>query len=562
MRRTTLVFAYLAFTLSVIAQSNEPDPPVALTPDSIRGIHAVLVLDHYYVNPGEVIHARVRWSPMSDEDGKVLDALQAALPKGELAGYQIEARISKEDGRAKERVFWRMSRPIDAEGGPEIEIPANTFGAGTYRASLFLMSPGTKPLPFVYLEGASTGETVDLPPLPRFHVGHFPVRYTTTKVQDARPLLTKATFVDNPARTLRRYTAPTEALSRSVWDMVTYEGKIYFGSGDWDRNTGPAPIFQLSVDSNGHERTDASYIILGEAVQRFRVFDGRLYTPDIDPTDTESIGNLYEMSQGRWEKRRTIPNTLHVFDAAQWEGRLFVSVGGTEGAALYASADDGRSWIATPGDRNAMEWALRFTQMAVLGDSLLVMPMATNRSIWRLNRGGFERVEVNMFPGMRRFWRTAVARLESFDGAVLYTADLNNFSDMRSPSILIGQEGQPRKSPLYLLRNLEQGAEVVSAFKDAYVTDVDVNDTRCLVLTAEQRGNTFVGQLFRSADLVSWTRLAQFSADAVPFSVAELDGRYYVGLANRSNAADDEAAGAIFRIDGPPSDASRVISHN
>lgn len=86
--------------------------------------------------------------------------------------------------------------------------------------------------------------------------------------------------------------------------------------------------------------------------------DGRIYIPGADPLDDWSLGNLYvhDVASGATTKLRTLPNTIHAWQARQGaDGRLLVTVGRylpEPGAAwpyrggILTSADGGQTWTA------------------------------------------------------------------------------------------------------------------------------------------------------------------------------------------------------------------------
>ena len=84
---------------------------------------------------------------------------------------------------------------------------------------------------------------------------------------------------------IARYASNDQAnnIARSVWDMQTYNGKVYFGSGDYDKNQSPAYIGCYDPE------TDEAYIfqdkIDDEQVERFCIIDGKLVVPGIDPAN-------------------------------------------------------------------------------------------------------------------------------------------------------------------------------------------------------------------------------------------------------------------------------------
>ncbi|MBQ5674050.1 MAG: Ig-like domain-containing protein, partial [Lachnospiraceae bacterium] len=74
--------------------------------------------------------------------------------------------------------------------------------------------------------------------------------------------------------------------AKSIWDMKTWNGKVFIGTGDYTSNTGPTPIYYFTNDSTEAQKTTATTLsgststsgLSTEAVERFFEIDGNLYT--------------------------------------------------------------------------------------------------------------------------------------------------------------------------------------------------------------------------------------------------------------------------------------------
>jgi len=89
--------------------------------------------------------------------------------------------------------------------------------------------------------------------------------------------------------------------SRNLWDLQAFEGKIYIGMGSTVANTGPVPIW--AFDHAAARWGNAPEKVIGqEAIEVFRVIDGRLYIPAADPTEgaTEASKFYRRGAHGIW----------------------------------------------------------------------------------------------------------------------------------------------------------------------------------------------------------------------------------------------------------------------
>lgn len=139
---------------------------------------------------------------------------------------------------------------------------------------------------------------------------------------------------------------PDGDAARCAWDMILHEGKIFMGSGDYDKNKGPAEIWC-------YDPKDGSFTLSGivpdEQVDRFTLIDGKLATPGIDPREDWTLGNYYVYENGEWVTHRRVPGGVHMFDVVEYDGAIFTGLGVVAGESpVAASFDGGESFRQLP----------------------------------------------------------------------------------------------------------------------------------------------------------------------------------------------------------------------
>ena len=100
-----------------------------------------------------------------------------------------------------------------------------------------------------------------------------------------------------------------------------------------------------SFDASGSFKKE--YTVDDEQVHTFRDYDGKLYIPGMDATQSWQYGNLYVKDDGVWQKLRTIPKAIHVWNVAVLEGNIYVQTrdyGDNILTSISESSDDGQTW--------------------------------------------------------------------------------------------------------------------------------------------------------------------------------------------------------------------------
>ena len=146
------------------------------------------------------------------------------------------------------------------------------------------------------------------------------MHFTQTPTVVVRQSLYAITDLGKPTES--RYTQTTP---RTPWDMQIYQGKLYLGAGDYDANTGNTPIYALDLETQTWEETGT---VLDEAVASFAIIEDTLYVPGTDPTTGSwAYGNYYHKEETGWQLHDNLPNGVHHFDIARYEGNLFFGIG-------------------------------------------------------------------------------------------------------------------------------------------------------------------------------------------------------------------------------------------
>jgi len=142
------------------------------------------------------------------------------------------------------------------------------------------------------------------------------------------------------------------AYARNVWDLQSFEGRLYLGHGNSSNlqpspNAGPVPIVYWDPVAAAF---GSAYTVSEEQIDRYRVLDGQLYIPGHDPREDASLGNYYRLEAGGWTKHRNVPGGVHMLDICRHEGTLFAALG-AYGSTILASTN-GTHW------RSALDPAL------------------------------------------------------------------------------------------------------------------------------------------------------------------------------------------------------------
>lgn len=452
----------------------------------------------------------------------------------------------------------RIANNIDVPATLTFRIPAGTLPLGVYRVVLSFTAPDGSEHPF---PGGSTIEGADYLLIRSLDTRKIGFHATVT---DAPALLSHTVEIGNPGRLQFPKNDAADCQARSVWCLQAFEERVYVGYGDWDYNRGPIAVWNFAPKARQAARTAGlparyhfaavngvpleflqEFVVQEESIDRFRVRDGMLLIPGIDGNKAHGpegflYGSVYLRRKGFWTKFGTVPQARHVYDVLSRNGKLFVS--GTLPGGWMVSEDDGLSWqVVGEGVEE-----LGDGEMAVVGDAVWLFG-ERGVSVYR-NR----KLEKRVLDPCPTCASSTAYRVTPFAGGVVYTT-FHAWGELKET-----------RHPLLVLRDLDEGAKVVSAFADKAVRDVCVEGSTLYVLVAgKPAGNgQFPGEIYSTEDLRTWTRLAAFTLPATPSAFARQEGAFYVGTANRGYDAAtyggssavhsytyaDAASGSIWQI--------------
>ena len=132
----------------------------------------------------------------------------------------------------------------------------------------------------------------------------------------------------------------TGVRARGVWDIAFEEGSLYIGSGDYDSNAGPVDIWRYDLQRNGFVKSGT---LAEEEINKFVRIGGELCTPGIEPR--EGACTYYTLRNGKWQANGVISSANHVFDIAEYEGKIFAGLDVRAGEyPIAVSSDKGKSF--------------------------------------------------------------------------------------------------------------------------------------------------------------------------------------------------------------------------
>lgn len=135
------------------------------------------------------------------------------------------------------------------------------------------------------------------------------------------------------------------AVANCAWDLVVWNGILYRGVGDYDKNPGVAILHGYNIATQCWEIHSE---IPEEALHRFIEIDGKLMTPGIDPRGGWELGNYYVLDKG-WKQVRNLPNGIHNFDMIEFDGKIFAGLGVESGKSpCVMSTDKGQTFSSVP----------------------------------------------------------------------------------------------------------------------------------------------------------------------------------------------------------------------
>jgi hypothetical protein len=327
--------------------------------------------------------------------------------------------------------------------------------------------------------------------------------------------------------------------ARTICDLQAFEGKLYLGYGDFKRNSGPTDIWYYDLKDKVFVKQDQ---IEDEVADHYRVIDGRLYLPGMDPTEDWSLGNFYRLEDGRWIKHRTLPDSVHSADIVGLNHKLYaLSARPKPPMCLLESSDDGKTWHAydAPSGESRIEGRL-----ILLEDRLYLTTVgpAGEVKLSLFNGTGFDACPGEMLPGAERPVRTdpgfqswsALEKPTSFRGRLAYIG-VNRRVNFREQDL--DQAWPPdRTLGLFVATATEPTRFAVARTTvEGTLTDIAADEGRLYVVGYRwkqegQPAQRALSTVFASADLTHWSKLFSLEHESFVSALEVIDGDFYLGL--------------------------------
>lgn len=339
-----------------------------------------------------------------------------------------------------------------------------------------------------------------------------------------------------------------ETYARNVWDMQVFNGSIYLGHGNSSNygpaiNAGPIDIIKYNPVSNKFIK---EFTVDEEQIDIFKIINGKLYIPGHDSRDSWEFGNFYSLNSGKWNKIRTVPEAIHMYDITDYNGKLYAATGSDGFGEVVSSEDYGQTWEAVKAATRFITYGMRAYTLFEFKDKLYATSILTNTNNVSYNNllcvdgSKVSVVDINgkkMFPDMEG--KAKILKLVHpvvFNDTLLYIAGEADNDHQNIPIAI------------YTSTEIGNAKKVTFCDSSAVPYDILVRDSSVYVLTSvKDSTNKFKNTVYQSDDLNTWDEIFYFTSDAFTRSFEELNGDFYLGL-GCDTAYMPQSTGSILKV--------------
>lgn len=342
--------------------------------------------------------------------------------------------------------------------------------------------------------------------------------------------------------------------SKNVWDMQVFEGRVYIGQGNsantlLDSNMGPIPVnyFDPVIDKIVEE-----YIVDEEQIDIFKIINNQLYIPGHDSRDSWDYGNFYRKNKDGWEKIRSIPNGLHIYDMCYNNGILFSALGTlSKYPSLYYSKDMGVTWIPAnePGELKRAYNVFEFRN-----DVYALQGVSTVKGSFYVKRFDGEKfvdhTDTNyLIPGLGPIVIYEPLYKINITHHFYKLIRINKFKD--SLVYIVGamyNDHQTKPLKMFVSTELDKSIEVFFPDTKEIPMDILVREGYALLLTnIKTEDDVFINIVYKTNDFNILEEILRFNAKTFARSFEELNGDFYFGLGTELDPITSEG-GKIMRV--------------
>lgn len=444
----------------------------------------------------------------------------------------------------------------------ELAVSGDVNGDGVVNASDLLMTQmsilglyglGGSSLKAAMLSGGSSLSAADIVSMRQYVLG-----IGTPKVMDGfynadGYINAVPVFVGNPGLSRYDNSSKENIFARNPWDMIIYNGMVFFGSGDYDQNKAPSYIGCYDP------KTDKAYVFQDyfddEEVSRFRIIDGRLISPGIDPSNN-AIMHYFELNEaGNSFINYAMPSDwrMHNFDMVEFDGKIFMGTGTNAGrnrSAVMVSTDGGKT----------------FSGVNAVKDGTVV-----NGTL----DGGFDRAYDFFICSGELYALITHTGTSGYNGIYKYNADSNQFEYYGDHSIITAGRNSIYYGKTtgwmnysYVQASAEFAGKTVICTGELFTTDdmyvytqlgfggssaiytdmIVKDDTLCFLAITENDDGTFTNAVYKTEDLKKFTKVLEFTGSTYMRSMEYVSGAFIFGAGTRLNDSASTDCGSIYRV--------------
>ena len=353
--------------------------------------------------------------------------------------------------------------------------------------------------------------------------------------------------------------------SLNVWDLQSFEQKIYLGAGSVAQNVGPISVW--AYDPAKKTFID-EYTVPDEAIEHFQVIDDSLYIPAADPRSNDNIKYYHKPAGGEWEKIASPAVKLaHVRDIHQLEDQGLLIVGNGRstqpknrqppGAALVNRSDatvvevevtgfpqaDGVTFIDSTWFLSVFSFEDRIYALNSLlrdtggytGYLAKYNPQTQKLDLdWTIGAEEFIPLD-NLDKKAGKYGRETIYHLwqtEEYGGDLVYT--VKTFSNANSNGKNYIKQNYLNSLGLFVKQSMGQPPQEIRFNRQAVGEDILAIDGELYALANQKhRQEDFTVSVYKTttpAAIESWNEVLSFKSTNRARSFAYLDNTFYFGL--------------------------------
>lgn len=330
--------------------------------------------------------------------------------------------------------------------------------------------------------------------------------------------------------------------ARNVWDMQVFNNRVYLAHGDLVSDAGPIPIIYYDPQTG---KFVTELVADDEQLDNFKIYDGKLYVPGCDATESWDYGNYYMLDKGIWQKIRTIPHAVHVFDITCYKGHLYMATwDNSSNKCGVVSVNAKGIWsYHSPQERipiNPVHTLFEFkNKLYGVGEICFPIPYTCNLLVMDGTSTNFQKVsKAGLMPDASPLYTYTISKPAEFNGQLVYLGAKQ-----------IGYTYNWVPDALYVAPDLDDARQISFPESNIQPVDILIRDKMIYVLTNKKQSETeYINIVYQSDDLKNWNELFKFNThQAFARSFEELNGDFFFGLGCALNSTP-ESSGNILLI--------------